>query len=142
MFFFLGGGDRYEHYKAVIENTRETWNDCEQIKEAFAEPFLLLKLFDGDTPCLGKVYPKFQKMVNTLRSGGLSFLHRNNKGIVVNLAEQRLSEVKSYDVIVTAAALDPEYWGQRDLFENNREVTFCLSFYVFFFIQCVSKYCF
>ena len=42
MFFFLGGGDRYEHYKAVIENTRETWNDCEQIKEAFAEPLYIL----------------------------------------------------------------------------------------------------
>ena len=116
-------GDRFEHFKAVIENGTETWEECEQIKEAFAEPFLLLKLFDGDTPCLGKVYPKFHKMVNALRSGGLNFLHRNNKTVILNLAEQRLSEVKSYDVIVTAAALDPEYWGHRDLFEEDRVVT-------------------
>lgn len=120
----------------MIENAKETWEESEQIKEAFYEPYLLLKLFDGDTPCLGKVYPKFQKMVNTLRSGGLNFLHRNNKTIINNLAEQRLSEVKSYDVVVTAAAADPEYWGQRDLFEDNREVFFFLFSFCFYHSMC------
>ena len=120
----------------MIENAKETWEESEQIKEAFSEPYLLLKLFDGDTPCLGKVYPKFHKMVSTLRSGGLNFLHRNNKTIIINLAEQRLSEVKSYDVVVTAAAADPEYWGQRDLFEDNREVFFFRFSFCFYHSMC------
>ena len=47
--------DAYASMEQKITDEEGTWRDCKVLVECMMEPFLLLKLFDGDTPCLGKV---------------------------------------------------------------------------------------
>ena len=47
----------------VIEHHIETWSESEEMIQAFNQAYLLLKLFDGDTPCLGKVYNRISAIL-------------------------------------------------------------------------------
>ena len=47
--------DAYASMEQKITDEDGTWKECKVLVECMFEPFMLLKLFDGDTPCLGKV---------------------------------------------------------------------------------------
>ena len=54
--------------------------------------------------------------MQTMNTGLLNAHARNN---MVVIAKKRFAEVTSCDVLLVAAALDPEYRQQRDLFEDE-----------------------
>ena len=56
------------------------------------------------------------KNMQTINCGLLNPHARNN---MVQIAKKRFAEVTSCDVLLVAAALDPEYRQQRDLFEDE-----------------------
>ena len=42
--------------QSILAHSLTTWDESQQIVDAFNQTYLLLRLFDGDTPCISKVF--------------------------------------------------------------------------------------
>ncbi|KAK3274405.1 hypothetical protein CYMTET_17416 [Cymbomonas tetramitiformis] len=81
---------------------------------------MFLRLADGDTPCVGKVYYKFFTLVTAFDTiPGLTAVRRTSLKL---LAEQRWAFVHSDSHYSAGFCVDPEYWDSDYGQEANHEV--------------------
>ena len=80
---------------------------------------------------LTQVYPKWsvvmkevcKKSANGTYTGTFKFLTEQDRVNTLSEFEKRFAEVKSYEVVIAAAALDPEYWSEDFSPEADAYVT-------------------
>ena len=65
------------------------------------------------------MYPKWAKMVTNMQTIQTPLLNTHTRNNLVAIAKKRFAEVTSCHVLLVAAALDPEYMKQKDIFEEE-----------------------
>ena len=125
----------YDSWKEQSNNARciahsaTFWAKLKWIILLLSPAYSLLRLFDGDTPCTGKVYYKMYLLQEDLKT--CEHLTTEARVRAVEMLTKRWSLL--HTVIHDAGfALDPEYWSKDYGQEQNQEV-------MHGFLLCVTK---
>ena len=95
------------------------WRNFKKIVELLMPVLVLLRLFDSDIPCAGKVYFKMFRLGEEIKSfSGITHSHKTKAFELLNSRWKLLhSEIHS-----AGFCLDPEYWANDYKQETNSDV--------------------
>ena len=95
------------------------WTALEELVHLFTPMLCLLRLFDGDTPCTGKVYYQTWKLGESLKTFPRATKAQRNAAYAALHSRWELFHCVLHDA---GFCLDPEYWGAEFAQETNMEV--------------------
>ncbi|KAK3272122.1 hypothetical protein CYMTET_18638 [Cymbomonas tetramitiformis] len=102
-----------------IVSSPATWKMPELLMKYLEPVYMFLRLTDGDTPCVGKIYYKFFTLASSFdQIQGLPAAKRTQLKLIT---EQRWEFAHS-DLHCAGFCVDPEYWDSDFGQESNHEV--------------------